>query len=367
MASASQAKLESGREMNLASAVPYILPMPADLQPADIPGIRKAAILMISLGEDLAKTLMQSLSERDVQRLTEEIASIREVPPGLILQVMHEFHGLLETQHFMLRGGIDYATRLLVDAFGRQRAESLLAQVKRAQEATHGDLAMLQKMDPQLLSKFLEGEHAQTVALVLAHLDPKKASVVLMNLAEGQRVAAVHRLAEMRQFSPEMAQKVALILYRRMESVSGNGRRSYSGFKAVADLMNGLNSAASKAILEEIEKKEPAVAIGIRDLMFTFEDLVTVPAQSIREFMGQADKRVLAMALKGAKDDVKAHLFKAMSSRAVEMLNEDMEAMGPVRGKDIQAAQQELLTLARKLESEGKIILKGEAEDDFIV
>lgn len=239
--------------------------------------------------------------------------------------------------------------------------------MKRAQEATHGDLAMLQKMDPQQLSKFLEGEHPQTVALVLAHLDPKKASIVLMSLGAEQRVAAVHRLAEMRQFSPEMAQKVALILYRRMESVGGGGRKSYSGFKGVADLMNRLDSASSKVILKEIEKKEPKIAIGIRDLMFTFEDLVTVPAQSIREIVGQADKRVLALALKGAKEDVRAHLFKAMSSRAVEMLQEDMEAMGPVRGKDIQAAQQELLGLARKLEAEGTIMLKVEVEDEFTV
>ncbi|MHB1698695.1 MAG: flagellar motor switch protein FliG [Acidobacteriaceae bacterium] len=345
----------------------HLLPVPADMHTANIPGIRKAAILMISLGDELAKTLVQSLTEMDVQRLTEEIASIKQVPPDLILQVMHEFYTLLETQQFMLRGGIDYATKLLVDSFGQKRAEGMLHQVKQAQEATHGDLAMLQKMDPVQVSKFLEGEHPQTVALVLAHLDPKKASIALMSLGEAQRVAAVHRLAEMRQFSPEMAQKVALSLYRKMETVAGNGRKSYSGYKGVADLLNRLDLASSKTILEEIEKKEPKVAIGIRDLMFTFEDLVTVPTASIREFVSATDKRVLALALKGAKEDVKAHLFTAMSSRAVEMLREDMEAMGPVRGRDVSAAQQELLALARKLESEGKIILKAEADDDFTI
>lgn len=354
------------QELNVAEAA-YLLPAPQSIPRAEIPGLRKAAVLLLAVGDELAKTILQSLAENDVQHLTEEIANLREVPPGLILQVMNEFHELLETQQFMLRGGMEYAKKLLMDAFGRQRAEDLLAQVRRAEEATHSDLAMLQKMDPQQLSKFLEGEHPQTIALVLAHLDPKRASVVLMNLSESQRVAAVYRLAEMRQFSPEMAQKVALILYRRLESAGTSGRRAYSGFKAVADLMNRLDQQVSKTILEDIEHKSPDVAIGIRNLMFTFDDLLTVPAQSIREIVGQVDKRTLALALKGAKEDLKAHLFKAMSSRAIEMLKEDMEVMGPVRMREVAAAQQEMLQLARRLEAEGKIILKVESDNDFAI
>ncbi|MHB1021416.1 MAG: flagellar motor switch protein FliG [Acidobacteriaceae bacterium] len=354
------------QEMNVADTT-RLLPAPQAIPRADIPSMRKAAVLLIAVGDELAKGLLQSLSENDVQHLTEEIADLREVPPGLILQVMNEFHELLETQQFMLRGGMDYAKKLLVDTFGRQRAEDLLAQVRRAEEATHSDLAMLQKMDPQQLSKFLEGEHPQTIALVLAHLDPKRASIVLMHLSESQRVAAVYRLAEMRQFSPEMAQKVALILHRRLESSGTSGRRAYSGFKAVADLMNRLDQQASKTILEDIEHKAPDVAIGIRNLMFTFDDLLTVPAQSIREIVGQVDKRTLALALKGAKEDLKAHLFKAMSSRAIEMLKEDMDVMGPVRMREVAAAQQEMLQLARRLESEGKIILKVESDNDFAI
>jgi flagellar motor switch protein FliG len=135
----------------------------------------------------------------------------------------------------------------------------------------------------------------------------------------------------------------------------------------VADILNGVDQGMSKGILEEIEVKQPELAIGIRNLMFTFEDLITVPAQSIRDLVGAADKRVLAMALKGAQDDIRAHLFQAMSSRAVEMLKDDMEVLGPVRGKDVSAAKQALLTLARTMESEGKILLKLEADDDLAV
>jgi len=329
--------------------------------------LRKAAVLMITIGDELARSIYQHLSERELQLLTEEIASIRDVSPQVASAVLEEFYELIETQQYMVHGGLEYATKLLVDAFGKQRATDLLSQVRNAQEAQHSDLAMLQEVDPHQLSKFLEGEHPQTVALVLAHLDPKRASQVLQELAEGLRVDSIRRLAEMQQFSPEMAQKVALVLHKRLLSLGDTHRKSYSGFKGVADLLNRLDAIAAKSILEQIEKDDPQLAINIRNLMFTFEDLVTVPPESIREFVAATDKKVLALALKGGRDNVKSHLFKAMSSRAVEMLKEDMEVMGPVRMKDVSHAQQELLALARQLESEGRMILKMEVDDDLAV
>jgi flagellar motor switch protein FliG len=191
--------------------------------------------------------------------------------------------------------------------------------------------------------------------------------MVLMQLPTTMRVDVVRRLAEMRQFSPEMAQTVAMVLHGRMEGMGSGGRKSYSGFKAVADLLNRVDQTASKGILEEIEHDEPQLAINIRNLMFTFEDLTTVPQESIRAFLAAVDKRTLAMALKGGRENLKAHLYKAMSSRAVEMLKDDMEALGPVRMKDVGLAQQELLAVARQLESEGRMMLKMEAEDDLTV
>src|ERR1700735_4237344 len=346
---------------------PMLLPAESGFIPAEMPGLRKAAVLMVALGDELAKTLFQSLSENDVQRVTDEITRLGEVPAAQLTQVLTEFYGLLETQQYMVRGGPAYALKLLTEAFGATRAEELLQQVKKIRERSSGDMAKLQDMDPQHLSKFLESEHSQTVALVLAHLDAKRASMVLMNLQGAMRVDVVRRLAEMRQFSPEMAQTVAMALHKRMEKMGSRGRKSYSGFKAVAELLNRLDQVESRGILEEIEQNEPKVAIGIRELMFVFEDLCTVPAESIREFVSAADKKVLAMALKGGKDNVKAHLFKAMSSRAVEMLKEDMEVMGPVRMRDVGLAQQELLTLARQLESEGRMMLKMEVDDDLAI
>lgn len=334
---------------------------------ADVSGVRKAAILMVAVGDELATGLLQSLSDLDVQRVTNEITRLGEVSPEQSKQVLSEFYGLLETQQYVVRGGMDYALRLLTEAFGAERAQLLLEQVRRMQERSTGDLALLQRMEPQQLSKYLEGEQPQTVALVLANLEAKRGSTVLGFLKEPMRVEVVRKMAEMRQFSPEMAQSVALVLQKRIDGAGSTGRTSYSGFKAVADILNGMDQGMSKGILEQIESKEPELAIGIRNLMFTFEDLVTVPIQSVRDLVGAVDKRVLAMALKGAQDNVKAHLFQAMSSRAVEMMKDDMDSMGPVRSKDVNGAKQALVTLARTMEAEGKILLKLEAEDDLSV
>ncbi|HZZ40451.1 MAG TPA: flagellar motor switch protein FliG [Acidobacteriaceae bacterium] len=330
-------------------------------------GVRKAAIFLVAVGDELGRKILQNLTEPDVQRLTEQIAELRSIPPEVSLEVVEEFHGMLDTQQYMMHGGLDYATKLLVDTFGKQRAEDLLSLVKRAQEANHSDLAMLEKVDAQQLGKFLESEHPQTIAIVLAHLDGRRGSVVIDSLSEERRVEAVRRLAAMRQFSPEMAQRVAMVLHRRLENMGETGRKAYSGFKAVADLLNRMESEQTTRMLQEIEATDPAMALSIRNLMFTFDDLVTIPPASIREIVSAADKRQLALALRGAQDELRAHVFAAMSSRAAEMLKEDMEVMGPVRAREVAGAQQEILALARTLEAEGKVILKLEQGDDFIV
>lgn len=329
-------------------------------------GARKAAMLLMAVGEDLAKEVLRTLPESDVERLTAELADVGGISPQESAAVVEEFWELLETQSFIVHGGFDYAQRLLYETFGKQRADDLLVQIRHAQEAEQGNLAKLQRTDPQQLGKLLDTEHPQTIALVLAHLDPKRASLVLSSLSQEHRVVSIQRLAEMRQFSPEMAQKVAQILHRRLENVGDAQRRSYSGFKAVADLMNRLNAEDAKRILEAIEEGQPDLAVSIRNLMFTFEDLVTVPPATIREILSTVDKKQLALAMRGAKDELRATIFKSMSTRAAEMLREDIEVLGPVRSRDVAQAQQEILNLARRLEAEGKVILKLETGDEML-
>lgn len=347
----------------MASSVPQL----SESHRQRLSGVRKAAIFLVAVGDEVGRKILQNLSEADVRRLTEQIAELRAIPPELSQEVVEEFHGMLDTQQYMVHGGLDYATKLLIDTFGKQRAEDMLALVKSSQEASQSDLAMLEKVDPQQLGKFLESEHPQTIAIVLAHLDGRRGSIVIDSLSEERRVEAIRRLAAMRQFSPEMAQRVAMVLHRRLENMGETGRKAYSGFKAVADLLNRMESEQTTRMLQEIEAADPAMALSIRNLMFTFDDLVTIPPASVREIVSAADKRQLALALRGAQDELRAHVFAAMSSRAAEMLKEDMEVMGPVRAREVAGAQQEILALARTLEAEGKVILKLEQGDDFIV
>ena len=330
-------------------------------------GLQKAAILMVLLGEESASHIYRNLSEAELQRLTQRITELEAVKPQTAIDVLEEYYQLTLTQDYLAQGGADYAQKLLVKAFGDDGARRLLDQVSHAMALSTAQLESLQRADPQQLAKFLEVEHPQTTALILAHLTARQASALLMRLPEETRAETIKRLARLRQFSPEVAQKVSLILHKRLEALGEQSRRAYAGFKGVADLLNQLDPGSSKAILGMIEKDDPKTALGIRNLMFTFEDLLGVPEAGIRELLGQLDKKTLALALRGASEELKNLIFKSMSSRAVDMLKEDMEVLGPVRTKDVHQAQQEIVEVARKLESEGKLVLSAEAQDEYLV
>ena len=328
--------------------------------------MRKAAVLLVLLGEDIASHIYRNLPQEDLEQLTKEIAELDHIDAQTALAVLEEYYRMGLTQDYLAQGGTDYAQKLLVKSFGAEGAQLLLRQVSRAAEMSAHKLDSLQKADPQQLAKFLESEHPQTIALTLAHVDAKRASELLMRLPEAMRAETIKRLAQMRQFSPEIAQKVSLALHKRLQALGEQHRRAYAGFQGVADLLNHMDPVQAKVILEAIEKDDPKVALGIRNLMFTFQDLLGVPEAAIRELLGQLDKKSLALALRGATEELKAFIFKSMSTRAVEMLKEDMEILGPVRSRDIIKAQQETVAVARKLEAEGKINLGGD-EDEYVV
>jgi flagellar motor switch protein FliG len=334
--------------------------------PNALSGVRKAAVLLVLLGEEMASQIYRHLPEQDLEQLTQAIAELEYIDPPTALSVLDEYHRLTLTQDYLAQGGTDYAQKLLIKAFGQDGAQQLLRQVSRAVEMSAGKLDSLQKADPQQLAKFLEEEHPQTIALILAHLESKQASELLMRLPETLRAEAIKRMAQLRQFSPEIAQRVSLALHQRLEALGEQHRRAYAGFQGVADLLNRLDPVQGKVILEAIEKEDPKVALSIRNLMFTFQDLLGVPEAGIREWLGQLDKKTLALSLRGATEELKNYIFKSMSSRAVEMLKEDMEVLGPVRTRDVIKAQQEAVAVARKLEAEGKISL-GADEDEYVM
>jgi len=330
-------------------------------------GLQKAAILMVLLGEEVASHIYRNLSEGDVQRLTQRIAELDRVAPESAMAVLEEYHRLALTQGYLAEGGPEYAQKLLVKAFGADGARALLDQVSREVEMSAVQLENLQKADPQQLAKFLEAEHPQTTALIMAHLNARQSSTLLLRLPEEARAEVIKRLAGLRHFSPEVAEKVSLSLHKRLEALGEQSRRAYAGLKGAADLLNQLDPNVGKGILENIEREDPKMALGIRNLMFTFEDLLGVPEAGIRELLGQLDKKTLALALRGASEELKNLIFKSMSSRAVDMLKEDMEVLGAVRTKDVNQAQREIVEVARKLESEGKLVLTAEAQDEYVV
>jgi flagellar motor switch protein FliG len=330
-------------------------------------GLRKAAVLLVLLGEETASLIFRNFNENELQRVTQEIAEVGAIEPAEAIAILNEYYNLAVAQEYIAQGGVEYAERLLVKTLGEEGARAMLDAVNRAQELSASKLDSLQKADPQQLAKFLQGEHPQTIALIMAHLDPRQASALLMKLTEETRAAAVKRLAELRQFSPEMAQKVSVVLHKRLQALGEQSRRAYAGFKGVADLLNRMDPASGKVILEIIERDDAKLAMSIRNLMFTFDDLLGVPEVGVRELLAQLDKKTLAQALKGASTQLRDHLFKSMSSRAVDMLKEDIESLGPLRSREVLKAQQECVSVARKLESQGKIQLKQENEDELVV
>ncbi len=334
----------------------------------DRSGLRKAAVIMIILGDKAASEVFRFLSQADVQRVTGEIASIESVSPEEATQVLEEYNKLAMTQEYLAKGGAIYAEKLLVKAFGEDESKRLLEQSLQSQNIEPLDMEALRRIDPQQLAKMLQDEHPQTIALVLAHLGSRFSSAVLGVVLETVRAQVVERLAKMRQLSGETVQKFMMILQKKIGTMGKQQNRlAYGGINAVAGLLNNMDSVASKAILEAIEQNDPKLALSIRDVLFTFEDLLTVPLNSIREILGQVEKKSLAISLKGASENLRNYIFKAMSQRAVEMLKEDMEALGPMRAKEVAKAQHEIVMHLRQLESEGKISLRNEEQDALVV
>ena len=333
---------------------------------AQLTGSQKAAILLTVLGDDAAASIFRNLPEDDLQKIAREILNLGLVPAHVSQQVIREYRQMTKAREYLAEGGQATANRLLVKAFGENGAKNLQHQLVRVEEIGGGKTGALQKADPKQLARLLEGEHPQTVALVLGHLEPKQAAALITHLPPATRAESVRRLANLKQFSPAIAERIASSVYRRLRSAGEVNKRTYSGFQNVAALMNTVDSETSREILETIEYQDEKLAASIREQMFTFEDFGRVDDAALREIASAVDKKVLAISLKGAQPDLRDRFFKTMSTRAIDMMKEDMEALGPVRGKDVLKAHGEMVATARRLEEEGKLILRNEEGDSFV-
>ena len=329
-------------------------------------GLQKAAVLMVILGEDTSASVLRELDEEEVQKIGREIASIPTITSDMAEDVLSEFYQMLVAQDYVLKGGMDYARKILVGAFGADHARRLLDRVSKALGNDAASFDALQKADPQQLANFIHNEHPQIVALILSHLSPTQAAGLLFSLPPEIRADIAVRMANLDQISPEIISKIATIIGQKLRALGETSREAYGGVRAVAEMFNRLDQNASKEILDTIEGGDPQLGETIRHLMFVFEDLLRIEPAGIRELLARVDRKVLTVALKGTSEKLRVHFLDVMSQRGAEMLKEDMEALGSIKMKEVQMAQQQIIAAVRLLESEGVISLGDSGNEQYV-
>ena len=332
-----------------------------------IPGLRKAAILMVMIGDEASSSLLRELDPSEVDELSKEIARVQALTPDEAEGVLDEFHKMLTAHEYVVKGGIEYARKVLVNAFGPEQAQRMLDRLMKTLGNEHLSFDALQKTDPQQLSKFIHSEHPQTIALILSHLNPSQAAGLLESLPKELRGDVAVRMASLDQISPDIIQKIANVIGLKLRALGEMSRESYGGVDAVAEMFNRLESNAAKEILDGMDQSSPALAESIRHLMFVFEDLLLLDANSIKEILAKVDRKLLAIALKGTGEKMKTHILQAMSQRGADMMREDMDAMGPIKIKEVEGAQQQIIAVVRQLETEGVVSLKGATGEQYVV
>jgi flagellar motor switch protein FliG len=330
-------------------------------------GIRKAAILVVLLGEEASGQLLRELSEDEVQILSREVARISTISTEEGEAVLEEFYQMCMAREYVVRGGIDFARKVLMNAFGPDTAKKLVDRLIKTMGNDTAAFDALQKADPQQLAKFIHSEHPQTIAFILSHLSPSQAAALLISLPAQLRPDVALRMAHLDQISPEIIHKIAAVIGQKLQALGEFSRESYGGVRAVSEMFNRLESGSSKEILDFIEKENAMLADTIRHLMFVFEDMLLLESTSLKEVLAKVDRKILTLALKGTSEQVRNHFVECLSQRGAEMLLEDMEALGPVKIKDVEAAQQQIIAIVRQLESEGVINLKGAGGEQYVV
>jgi len=332
-----------------------------------LPGLRKAAILLVVLGDQASAEFVRQLSEEEVQHVSKEVARISAITPEQAETVLEEFYQTTIARDFVVKGGLDYARNMLVSAFGPDAAKRIIDRLTKALGNEAISLDALQKADPQQLAKFVHSEHPQTIALVLSHLELAQAAALLVSLPANLRADVAMRMANLDQISPEIIHKIAAVIGQKLKALGEFSRESYGGVRAVAELLNRLDSSTSKGILEHVEQQDTTLGETIRHLMFVFEDMLMIDPNGMKEVLAKIDRKVLTVELKGTSEQLKNHFLQAMSQRGAEMLREDMDALGPTKIKDVESAQQQIIAVVRQLEAEGVLSLKGAVGEQYVV
>lgn len=339
-----------------------LAPRPA----TEVTGVRKAAILTLLLGETASGEMFKHLTEDEIERIAREVALLGPVAPDLATGVLEEFHQMWKAAEYLTKGGVDYAQKLLVNSLGTDTARRVLDRVMKTFESAVA-FDGLERADPQQLSKFIQSEHPQTIALILAHLKPAQAAELLNSLPEDLRVDVVTRMAHLEEISPDVITRISQVIEQRMKSLGGSAHEAYGGVRAVAELLNRIDRSVSQTVLEAIESQAPDLAVSIRNLMFVFDDLLQVEDSALREIIQRADKKALTIALKGTSEEIRGRFFQNMSKRAADMIREEIELLGAIRLRDVEKNQQEIVVIARKLEEEGLLVTGAAAGEPYVV
>jgi len=329
-----------------------------------ITGRRKAAILLLSLGPDVAAAVYKNLTDPEIEQITVEIATMDNLDVEQVNLTIEEFYHTAIAQQYIAQGGISKAREILEKAVGSQRALEIIGRLQGALQVSPFDF--VKRVEPEHLLSFIQGEHPQTIALILSHLPAEQAASIISALPPEQQAEVALRIATMDQTAPEITREVERVLERKIATVLSQEFTMVGGVEALAELLNRVDRSTERSIMETIEAENAELADSVKKLMFVFEDIVLLDDRAIQQVLKEVDQKELAMVMKGASEEVSEKVFSNMSARAAEIIKEDMEFMGPVRLRQVEEAQQRVVSIIRRLEESGEITI-SRGEEDLIV
>ena len=325
-------------------------------------GYDKAAILLLSLGEDVTAKIFSKLDENYITEIGNVMSTLKTVPAELSEQILEEFAAKAEEGGGIISGGEGFLKNALLTAMGEEKGGEMLKSMK----AKPGALTEIKRLDAKTVAQFIRHEHPQTIAMIIAHLEPVKAAEALGYFPNDVKNEVIMRIATLDNISPDAIEEVEAVIKRELKSLGGQSVEKVGGINAVAEIVNQMDKASEEAAFEFMDEDDPDLATSIRDLMFVFDDLNDIDDRGIQTILKEVNNEQLMLALKTAMDELKEKIFRNMSERAAEVLKEDMEASGPVKVSDVEAAQKAVVNIARKLEAEGKIVIGGQGGEDVI-
>ncbi|WP_248926376.1 flagellar motor switch protein FliG [Paenibacillus hamazuiensis] len=328
-------------------------------------GRQKAAILLISLGPEVSAQIFKHLRDEEIEQLTLEIANVRKVDNEEKEAILMEFHQICLAQEFISQGGISYAKEILEKALGSQKAFDIINRLTATLQVRPFDFA--RKAEPAQILNFIQNENSQTIALVLAYLQPEQASIILSSLPQDKQADVAKRIALMDSTSPEVISQVERVLEQKLSATVTQDYTNAGGITAIVQILNGVDRGTERTILDSLEIQDPELAEEIKKRMFVFEDIVNIDNRSIQRIIRDIENADLQLALKVASEEVRDAIFKNMSKRMAETFKEEMEYMGPVRLRDVEEAQTRIVATIRRLEEAGEIIIARGGGDDIIV